>query len=124
MANIEIQKDDKLQLTVITVKGNLTPEEIIKTIGEHNRQQLTKKIPWDLSEATTQDVGKSDVDAFISATQQFIKLRHGGKTAIVARTDLAYGLSRMFESLQSSIESSVLHETFRTKELALKWLME
>ncbi len=124
MANIEIQKDDKNQLTIITVKGNLTSKEIIDTIYAHNRQKLTKNILWDLSDAASFDVSKSDVDAFVNATRQFVKLREGGKTAIVAKTDLGYGLSRMFESLQSAADSHVHHETFRTKDTALKWVME
>ncbi len=124
MANIEIQKDDKHQLTIITIKGNLTSKEIIDTIYAHNRQKLTKNILWDLSEVVAMDIGNTDVDTFVRATQQFIKLREGGKTAVVAKTDLEYGLSRMFESLQSAAESNVRHETFRNKDNALKWLME
>ena len=124
MANIEIQKDDKHQLTIITVKGNLTSKEIIDTIYAHNRQKVTKNVLWDLSDVVALDIGKSDVDAFVNATRQFIQLREGGKTAIVANTDLGYGLSRMFESLQSAADSHVHHETFRTKDRALKWVME
>jgi hypothetical protein len=122
VAVIDILKDTEHQLTILTVKGKVTGEEIVQMIKTHNRRQITKNILWDLTDASYPGAKSLDIDSFVGATQEFMIPRQGGKTAIVASTDLGYGLSRMFEILQSVSQSHVEHGTFRTRESALQWL--
>ena len=49
-----------------------------------------------------------------------VQLKRPGRMAIVAPTDLSYGLSRMFEVFRE--QAGVKTHSFRTEEEAVKWL--
>ena len=124
MAHIDIEKDPGRQLTIITFKGVATAAEITKTILAHNRDQVTKLILWDLSQATFDTLTIDTVDGFVTTAKEFTQMRKGGRTAVVVPTDLGFGLARMYDSLHEVDRSPVSHMTFREKESALKWLLE
>jgi hypothetical protein len=124
MAQIDIVKDPKLQLTTITVKGETTAAEISKTILAHNKDQVTILILWDLSQATIEKLTVDDVHGFVGTASLFTQARKGGKTAVVVPTDLGFGMARIYDSLHEVGQSPVSHMTFRDKESALNWLLE
>ena len=54
MAVIVVEKDIDRQLTIISVTGETTAEEITRTIVAHNSHEVTKLILWDLTKAMIQ----------------------------------------------------------------------
>jgi len=124
MAVIVVEKDIDRQLTIISVTGETTAEEITRTIVAHNSHEVTKLILWDLTKAMIQSLTGNQVRDLAQTTQQFIERREGGKTAIVVPSDLGFGLARMYDIVQENTQVQVSHMTFRGKELALQWLLE
>ena len=124
MATIEINKNLRSDLTTLTVKGEITADEIKETILAHNQAAVTKYVLWDLGQATAKAIQSSEIGSIVHATQEFTKSRKGGKTAIVASSDINFGLSRMYDILHELSHSDVPHMTFHSKEEALKWLTE
>ncbi len=123
MADIRFSKDLEHQLTIVEVSGAVTADQIVDVITEHNRQAITRNVLWDLTGATYLELQSFDVSNFVAATQEYVRKREGGKTAIVTSTDLGFGFSRMFEMLQSTSQTAVVHQAFKSREKALQWLM-
>lgn len=124
MAVIVVEKDINRQLTIISVTGETTADEITRTIVAHNSREMTRLILWDLTKATFQTLTGNQVRDFAQTTRQFLDRRKGGKTAVVVPSDLGFGLARMYDIVQENTQMQVSHMTFREKELALQWLLE
>ena len=124
MAHFEIAKDSQRQLTTITVTGETMADDIERTIVAHNQQELTRFVLWDLSQATFPGLSSSHIEGFVDKAKEYIKLRAGGKTAIVVPYDYGFGLARTYDILQEINKAPVAHITFRNKEEALRWLSE
>jgi hypothetical protein len=124
MAIIDTSIDIDRQLTIHTVTGEVLPEEVSVKIKTYNESGPTKFILWDFSQATLNKIPSRQVESFVTLTKQYSSLRKGGKTALVFSSDLGFGLGRVYDIHQDLVESEIPHMTFRSKELALKWLLE
>ncbi len=122
MARIEFETDDLRKLTIITVTGEVSAPEVSEAIQKHNTTRITENLLWDLSRATYAGITASNVEEFVVIANRFTGMRKGGKTAIVVPTDLGFGLSRIYGSLQEVSQQSVEHMAFRDKDSALRWL--
>ena len=124
MATIKTSVDIDCQLTIHTVTGELLSDEITNKIKTYNESGPTKFILWDLSEAVLDKITSSQIESFVAVTKQYSNLRKGGKTALVFSSDLGFGLGRVFDSYQDLADSAIPHMTFRSKKLALEWLLK
>ena len=124
MATIETSIDIDRQLTIHTVTGEVLSDEIAHKIKSYNESGPTKFILWDFSKAILNKITSSQIKAFVTLTMQYANLRKGGKTALVFSSDLGFGLGRVYDSHQELAESEIPHMTFRSKELALNWLLK
>jgi hypothetical protein len=59
---------------------------------------------------------------FIGQYRHRFEERKGGKTAVVASSDLQYGLSRILGTLYEIKDFSTQLQTFRQMDEALRWL--
>jgi len=77
-----------------------------------------------MSDTTDVQFTSQEVEAIASFRPRYEARRASGKTAILGRKDILFGLSRMFE-IQSSVKQ-VPHSimVFRNKDEAFKWLDE
>jgi hypothetical protein len=124
MAIIDTSIDIDRQLTIHTVTGEVLSDEISNKIKTYNESGPTKFILWDFSEASLKKITSSQIEAFVTLTKQYSNLRKGGKTALVFSSDFGFGLGRVFDIHQDLVESEIPHMTFRSKELALNWLLK
>ena len=125
MGSIQRQVDTTGQMTTFTVKGTVKLEDINHAIQEfYEKGPLTKNSVWDLTEATLDNLDSSEIYVFAQTPRPFLQMREGGKTAIITPTDLAFGLSRMFEYSVTSEAMPIDTKTFRTLEEALSWINE
>jgi hypothetical protein len=124
MATIDTTNDLSLQLTIHTITGEVSPEEISNKIKTYSESGPTEFVLWDFSKAELSKITFSHVETFIALTKQYSSYRKRGKTALVFSSNLGFGLGRIFDTRLELMESKIPYMTFRSKEDALKWLFE
>lgn len=122
MGTIKKMVDQEKNITVFSVVGDVTGEEYEQAICDfYEIGPTTKYVLWDLTEALLEHVKSSEVFG-LQIPRSAASKREGGKTAIVAPSDLAYGLARMYESGAADGELPFSTSIFRTPEEAMQWL--
>jgi hypothetical protein len=120
---IETHIDRENDLTVYSVSGGFTAEQVGQAIEDFYAGEPTIRVLWDFTEATFENISATVPQQMAGASRQHAGERQsGGKTAMVFTTDVGYGLGRMFESMRISQESHVAYRTFRSREEAMLWL--
>ena len=116
--------DQTRDLTIVKVTGVLSFDEAMPVIKDFYDGNPTKNVLWDLNAVTEIQITTEEVEAIASFGPRYQGKRKSGKTALVARKDVYYGLSRMFE-IQSNIKGAPYQTTvFRNLEEAYQWLDE
>ena len=78
----------------------------------------------DVSQAVLIDISAKDVSQIAHVPRQSLELRQDGKTVIIAPSDLAFGLSRMYQTSTQPEPLPFEVQVFRDSEAAHKWLAE
>jgi hypothetical protein len=122
MATITVKVVPENDLTVFTVEGDLSADEILEYSSEHNDKTPTKLVLWD---ATKGSVGKIEINDFrriAIGMKKHTENRAGGKTALVGKFDVDFGSARMYEAFADFEEIPITYKTFRSVDDAIKWL--
>ncbi|MFA5719223.1 MAG: hypothetical protein WC952_16055, partial [Desulfobulbaceae bacterium] len=97
-------------------------EELAQAVDEFYKGPVTRKVLFDLTDSILDHLSSDDVLNFSRAPRYIPEQRIGGKTAVVAPSDLAFGLARMYEFSADPAEIPFVTKVFRTMEEARKWL--
>jgi hypothetical protein len=118
--------EKKRNLTIFTLTGDLTLDEIIGALKSFwEGGELTLHTLWDTQNALVKNLKSSDIENiawFIGQNRNRLGKRKDGKAAIVASTDLQYGLSRVLGTLYERENVPVRLHPFRSMEEAIRWL--
>jgi hypothetical protein len=119
MANIETTIRCDLNLSLHIVTGTATVQDIRMKLTEEGRP--TELILWDLTNGTwSADIDGNQFGQLLSEFR--VESRLVGKTAFIVPTDLAFGLTRVLDTLVSLSGSEVEFKGFRDTSSAYKWL--
>ena len=119
MANMETTIRCDLNLSLHIVTGTATLQDIRMKLTEEGRP--TQLILWDLTNGTwAADIDGNQFGRLLSEFRG--KSRLVGKTAFIVPTDLAFGLTRVLDTLVSLSGSGVEFKGFRDASSAYKWL--
>jgi len=125
MGSITKHFDSEKDLTVYTVAGTVPAAVYATNIHEfYVVGPVTKHVLWDLTGAELEHLLPGDVQSIAKTPRKFLEDRAGGRTAIVAPNDLAFGLARMYEFTVDPAEVPVEVQVFRSAEEASRWLQE
>lgn len=119
---IETKRDPQADLTIHVVTGPAEQGEMYAALEAGGRENQTTLVLWDMADAEVGHVTPEILRPFILRAAELGQARDGGRTAVVAPGDLAYGLARMSEALSDLANSPFLLRAFRTQEEALVWL--
>ena len=109
-------------LTIFTVIGPVTHSEIKEAIDEFYEGVASKNVLWNLAGGNFELISDTDIQDLSKIPKAQFMARKGGKTAIVADKDLAYGMARAYEA-RTHIDSLPFDtKVFRTIEDAYQWL--
>jgi hypothetical protein len=123
---ITSQIDRTKNLTLYTLIGELTLDEIqnaIKSFWEAH--DLTLNALWDVRSAKLTHLKSSDMESIAALIGQYahrFEERKGGKSAIVASSDLQYGLSRILGTFYEIEDFPTQLKIFRIMDEAIQWL--
>ncbi len=109
---ITVQIDYAQDLTILSCAGELVFNELINQMDrlyQRNESTPTKKILWDIRNASISDL---TVDQVYHIASKFNIIMDGGKTAIVAPQGINYDIVKIFETEALDIprDSIVFHE--------------
>jgi hypothetical protein len=117
---ITVQIDYAQGLTIFFCAGELVFNEIIdqmKRLYQGNDSPLTKKILWDIRNAT---ISALTVDQVYHIASKFNFVMDGGKTAVVAPQDINYDIVKIFE--EETMDTPRDFIVFRELGEATAWL--
>lgn len=122
MAQIDVSIDREKDLTVFTVTGALTADEIIECALEYYEKQPTKLVLWDASFGSVHNITSGEFRRIARAMKRLTSMRAGGKTAFVGEYDVDFGMGRMYETYSEIEQLPVVYRTFRSRDEAERWL--
>ena len=111
------------ELTIFTVSGQLTAEEVIAILEEFYCSGCTPHILWDLSKADLSQIKDQQIEKILVVAKKYAHMRQGGKTAIVTSRPVDFGVARMYESLSNLEEHTFAQSVFKELDQALHWLI-
>ena len=122
MASIKKTNEKGTSITILTVSGVLSFEEVIHSLENFFKRDVTKNLLWDFRDADLSKITPNNMEQIIKISKSNAHLRENGRTALVVYQDLSFGLSRMYEILSELSEHSIPHCVFRDMGEAIKWL--
>ncbi len=120
MAEIETSIDYQLDLTVHTVSGDLTSQEILDKLEIYYQGRPTTLILWDLTNATWSGIATDELYELVRKAKKYS--RKGGKTALVFSKDIDFGIGRMLEAFAEMEAYDYEFGSFRNRKDAKEWL--
>jgi hypothetical protein len=122
MGNIETQLDLANDLTIITADGKMSASDFQKWTASYYTGRVTSLAIWDLTRADLSDINSDDLREDAVRTKSLAGARKGGKTAIVSRKPLEFGLGRMLEAFYKIEDMPFDVQTFHSIDEAKDWL--
>jgi hypothetical protein len=123
MADITTIIRPELDLTERIVVGALTASDILDQIEQLQKVPFSKLRLWDFTDATFESIRSEDVPRFADAMARQAKLSFGWKTAVILGSDVAFGITRMYEAYREIRNISTPFYAARSRPEALEWLL-
>jgi hypothetical protein len=120
---IKTTRDASKDFTIHTVTGSAGREEMHGALEEFYRQGPTSLVLWDMSESDVAHVTPAILKGFVERSVTLGVTRENGRTAVLAPTDLQFGLGRMSQAMAELSSASFEFQIFRSKEHAMEWLL-
>ena len=95
--------------------------EYLKEIYNSSDFDLEMNVFWDLQEADFSCISTENVSSFMGYVSKQWGTGGKSKAALVVSRDLAYGMSRMYQTLMDGATSSEI-AVFRDKDKAKEWI--
>lgn len=121
--SIESKVDRSKNLSTYVFAGRITSDDLTDTVKDIFKGEITNNLLLDFRQAQPDENFLSqDLEKIARITKQYWELRKSGKTAIVASTDIAFGLARMYEVFVRIEELTHSVRVFRSMDDAIEWL--
>ena len=124
MATITVTFAPDDDLTIFTVIGDLSADEILKYSSEYYALKPTQLVLWDALKGTVGNITTEDFKKLAVEMREITQNRSGGKTALLGKFDVDFGLSRMYKAYTEIENVPVAYQSFRNSVDAMKWLKE
>jgi hypothetical protein len=125
---ITVSVDQPNNLTTFIVRNEISSDDVLtalKSIYEKRDLNPTKYFLWNYREGTPDPtIRNEDLEKIVSYSSAHAFKREGGKTAIVARADFEFDVSKKFELFTQLKGLSITVEVFRSLGEAMIWLNE
>ena len=119
---IDIHVDLLNDLTVKTVTGKFSADEMIEVIENFYITQPTKYVIWDFIEADGTQISSNDIETINHTISKYSYKRIGGKTALVVSRDYGFGMSRMHQASAENHGINIKYYITRNMEDARRWI--
>lgn len=120
--DIRTDIDISLDLTLKTVTGKISMDDIITSAKEYLSQLPTSKIIWDFRNADVSSIKNEDFKKLLQMLEEFQTTPQDRKVALVVSSDLGFGLSRITEAYVARSKTNAEYQIFRSIQNAMVWL--
>lgn len=124
MAIITVKIVPENDLTIFTVEGDLSADEILAYSKKYYVDNPTKLVLWDATKGSVSKITADDFRKIAKKMKIQTEKREGGKTAIVGKLDIDFGSARMYGAYADMEEIKISYNVFRNVDDAIKWLQE
>jgi|GEM_PF-1287953 len=124
LVTVSVVVHEEWDLTETVMEGELTVSDVMSELGRFFDRPITKRVMWDLSQAGFSKLNSVDIEQISLAAAPLLRVRSGGKSAVVATSDLGYGFSRMYQAYRDINHVTLPYKSFRTRQEAIDWLLE
>jgi len=121
---IDSRSDLTRELTEYICTGIMDRAEITDAVDAFYADNPTPNVLWDLTDANLSALSAVDVQMVAEHTASRAHSRAGGKTALVAPTDVDFGMSRMFQTMIDNADHEASVRVFRSRDEATEWIDE
>ena len=122
MGEIHTKVDQANDLTINTVYGPTSIDEILAAIKAYLSGKITGKVLWNFKQADGAAIVSEDLIHLQEVVRRIAPAGKRRKVAIVVSRDLGFGLSRMAESRAEMADINADYYVTRRLEEALAWL--
>jgi len=123
MGDIKTTRFPKKGITVKTVRGPISTEEIHKWIVSQDQRPLTPHIVWDMRKANVERITSRHVKEIFNTSRPIAEKRLG-KTALIVGDEAAHGLTRLYTTHTDMSGIDNEHRIFGDLTKALEWMGE
>jgi hypothetical protein len=124
MATITKSYESNKDLTIFTVAGETSFDEIWAQTRVLYEGVPAKLVLWDFTSGTVGNISSEEVRSIAHKGGQISNKIEGGKGAIFVPKDLDYGMARVFKVFCEEEKIPVEVEVFRDEAVARKWLID
>ncbi len=122
MVNIEKKYNLDKNLTMFKVTGKIMADDLYSCLAQYFGGRVTLRTLWDITEAQIPSATADEISNLAQYVRNLSDTRMGGKTAIVAKDDLGYGMSRMLGTLYELEQVPFEIQVFRCLDEARAWI--
>lgn len=120
---INSQIDSAKKLTLYSVEGEVSYDEIVASLKSFYSGNPTLNVIWDFSKSAGRGLSREQIEKIaVFVCEHIPATRIGGKSAAVTPRDLEYGLGRMAEAFFEMNKYKSEYRNFRRFEDAVAWV--
>ena len=119
---ITTKADRDSRVTIHTVTGEPSYEEIMDVLTSFYGKHPTKNSLWDIRSTSLVRLSNKDLQFFADYSLWYGWVRAGGKTAFVVSNDIDYGILRMKEAYGKYAGFPFMIKVFHSMDEAIKWI--
>ncbi len=122
MSSIKSETINDLDLTIHTCFGEISAEEMVKTMIDFYKGTPTSLVIWNFTYSSLKKISGDEVYQIVHETKKHEHLRPYGKTALVFDKLSDYGIGRMIEIISEVSSIKIDFQPFRDLPSAYSWL--
>lgn len=122
MAEIVVSVVIENDLTVFTVTGKVTADEIIRVSHDQYLKEPTRLILWDFTDASSDAIDIPELERIAGEVKDFSEKGAKGKIALVRSVEMNIGLVKMFAAFAEIAGVPYEYRVFKNNETARAWL--
>jgi hypothetical protein len=119
---IRTEKDDAMDRTMHVGTGRVTVEEWIAELVVLDSAGPALHQLWDFSAADLSGMSLEGIRTVAKLVSDRPSLNTGGKIAIVASSDVGFGVCRQYEAMVECLSLSIRIHAFRSVDEARRWI--
>ncbi len=109
-------------LTVFTVTGAVSAEEIVTTAADHMAAPQTRDSMWDFTQASSVKLTTAAIEEIARNLSPHAAHINGGRVALVGTGGIQVGLGKMFKAFATLAGLPYEYRVFRNRARAEAWL--
>ena len=120
---ITLQTDKSKQLATFTVVGEVYFHELTEAVASFLKGQDVQNVLWDFRKAIPKGLFRmAEVSGIAKVGKNCAEMPAGGKTALVASSNFAFGLISRYKAFAELQGHTQAVRAFRSMDQAITWL--